>query len=143
MKFEFWVNYLKVISLFFALMGLFWAYFGTFDPFGLYDYYFAKSFWNLEQLPNDAERAKTFLLAPFGTTAAGYFTIQYFVAKYGYAQKERWAYDAIVVGFLVWIINDCIMTVYHGAYFNLVLANLPSLIFMSPIFFTRKYFIST
>lgn len=140
MKFEFWVKYLKFVSLFFVFLGLYWAYAGTFDPLGLYDYYFAQSFWNADQLPDDVERAKAFILAPFGATSAGYFMIQYFVVKYGYARRELWAYNAIVAGFLVWIVNDSIMTIYHGAYFNLVLANIPAFLMMAPIFFTRKFF---
>jgi hypothetical protein len=140
MDFEFWVKYLKVVSLFFAVLGLWWAYSGTFDPFGIYDYYFAKTFWNLEQLPSDVDLAKRFILGPFGATSAGYFMIQYFVIKHAFAKKEIWAYYAIVYGFLIWCFNDCAITVYHGAYFNLVLANLPSVLLMSPIFFLKKYF---
>ena len=141
MKFEFWVKYLKFVSLFFVFMGLYWAYAGTFDPFGIYDHYFAKAFWNLDELPADAERTKRFALGLLGATSAGYFTIQYFVARYAYAKRELWAYNGIVVGFLVWFMNDCIMTTYHGAYFNLLFANLPSLLMMLPIVFTRKFFI--
>ena len=141
MKFEFWVNYLKGVSLFFVGTGLFWTYTGTFDPLGIYDAYFAQSFWGLEQLSPDVERTKRFTLGIIGATTAGYFTIQYFVARYAYANKEPWAYNAIVVGFLVWFINDCAMTIYHGAYFNLLLANLPSFLMMLPIFFTKKYFV--
>ena len=140
MKFEFWVKYLKFVSLFFVFLGLFWAYSGTFDPLGLYDYYFAQAFWGVDQLPADVERTKTFILGILGATTAGYFTIQYFVARYAYANREPWAYNAVVVGFLVWFINDCAMTTYHGAYFNLWLANFPSFIMMFPIVFTRKYF---
>lgn len=142
MKFEFWVKYLKFVSLFFVFMGLFWAYTGSFDPFGIYDYYFAKTFWSLDELPADVVKTKKFILGLLGATSAGFFTIQYFVARYAYAKRELWAYQAIVVGFLVWFVNDCIMTTYHGAYFNLLLANLPAFLMMFPVFFTRKYFIN-
>ena len=80
MRFEFWVKYFKFISLFFVGLSLFWAYSVTFDPFGIYDYFFAKSFWNLEQLPSDVARTKRFILGPLGTTSAGYFTLQYFIS---------------------------------------------------------------
>ena len=140
-NFNFWVSYLKFISLFFAAMGVMWAVVGSFDPFGIYDSYFAQAFWGLDQLPAHVDRAKRFILGPFGATCAGYFTIQYFVARYAYAKKELWGYNAIVSGFLIWFINDCIMTIYHGAYFNLLLANLPSFLMMIPIVFTRKYFV--
>ena len=140
MKFEFWVNYLKFISLFFAAMGLYWAFAGTFDPLGIYDYDFAKSFWGAEKLAPDVEKTKRFALGILGTTTAGYFVIQYFVAKYAYAKREPWAYNAILTGFLVWFVNDTALSIYQGAYFNLFLANLPSFLMMLPILFTRSYF---
>lgn len=140
MKFEFWVKYLKFVSLFFVFLGLFWAYTGTFDPLGIYDYYFAKAFWGLEELPADVEKTKRFILGILGATSSGYFMIQYFVAKYAYANRELWAYNAIIAGFLIWFVNDCMMSTYHGAYFNLIMANFPAFLMMAPILFTKKYF---
>lgn len=139
-QFLFWVKYLKVISVFFSVMGIMWAVIGSFDPFGLYDYYFAQCFWNANELPSDAKRATTFLLGPFGATSAGYFILQYFIAKHAYAKKELWAYHAIVFGFSFWFILDTTMCLYHGGYFNILIANVSSLAAMLPVFFTRRYF---
>jgi len=140
MNFAFWVKYLKVVSIFLFLLGVFWSIAGSFDPFGLYDRMFANSFWNSDVLPPDVERTKSFLLGPFGATSAGYFLLQYFITKYAYAQRQLWSYYAIVYAFLFWFILDTSMSLVHGAYFNILLANITSLIMMAPIFFTRKYF---
>lgn len=140
LNFPFWVNYLKIISLFFAFMGVLWAVVGSFDPFGFYDAIFANTFWNSNQLPPDAKIATRFLLGPFGATSAGYFILQYFITVHAYAKRERWAYKAIIAAFFFWFILDSSMCVYHGAYFNILIANVPALIAMLPIVFTRKYF---
>lgn len=140
MKFPFWVSYLKLISIFFCLLGVFWSISGSFDPFGLYDSMFAEAFWGSAALPADAARTKEFILGPFGATSAGFFLLQFFIAKHAYAKKQLWAYNAIIVGFFFWFILDTSMSLYHKAYFNIILANLTSLVFMLPILFTRKFF---
>ncbi len=142
MKFSFWVTYLKVVSIFFSLMGVFWAVSGSFDPLGLWDTQFAQAFWGQKTLPEDVLRAKEFILGPFGATSAAYFVLQYFITKYAYAKKELWAYNSILIGFFFWFFLDSIITFYHKAYFNFFLANVPSLLAMLPIIFTRKYFMN-
>ncbi|MEM6964346.1 MAG: hypothetical protein AAF573_06245 [Bacteroidota bacterium] len=139
-QFLFWVKYLKAVSIFFALMGVMWAVLGSFDPFGWYDTAFARSFWNSDQLPADAKKATQFILGPFGATSAGYFILQYFIAANAYAKKELWGFYAIICAFLFWLFLDTTMSIYHRAYFNIYFANIPSLIAMTPIFLTRKYF---
>jgi len=139
-KFSFWLNYLKFVSIFFACLGVMWALIGSFDSFGIYDKMWAETFWAKEQLPADVARAKTFLLAPFGATSAGYFILQYFIAKYAYAKRELWAFKAIIFAFFFWFILDTILFALHGAYFNILLANIPSLVAMLPVVFTKKYF---
>lgn len=140
MRFSFWVTYLKYASLFFAAMGVMWAILGSFDPFGIWDGFMAQVFYGRETIPDDVMRAKKFILGPFGATSAGYFILQYFIASNGYAKREPWAYQAIIFAFTFWFVLDTAVSAYHGAYFNILLANIPSLIAMLPIYFTKKYF---
>lgn len=139
-KFNFWVNYLKFVSLFFAAMGVMWAVLGSFDPFGMYEKEMAQSFYNKDELPTAVVRTFRFIMAPFGATAAGYFILQYFIAKNAFAKRELWGWQAIMFAFFFWFILDTSMSALRGAWFNIVLANIPSLIAMLPIIFTRKYF---
>jgi len=138
--FSFWVKYLKFISILFAAMGLMWMIVGSFDPFGMYDTAFAQSFWNRDTLPQDAQTAFRFILGPFGATMAGYFTLQYFIAKHAYAKKEIWGYNAILIAFFIWFITDTLFCINQGAFFNILFANIPCLIATLPIVFTRHYF---
>jgi hypothetical protein len=139
--FRFWVRYLEIISLFFAGMGVLWAVVGSFDPLGVYDYYFARTFWGQDTLPPDARTAFRFILGPFGATSAGYFILQYCIARYAFARREKWAYGAILAAFSAWFVLDTGMCLRYGGYFNILLANVPSLLAMLPVaIFTRKYF---
>jgi len=141
-SFGFWVNYLKVVSLFFAFMGTTWAVIGSFDPFGIYEQYMAQAFFNVDELPADAKKVFQFVLAPFGATAAGYFILQYFIVVHAFAKREKWAYQAIVAAFFFWFILDSTLSLLvHGAVFNFVFANLFSLALLLPaIVFTKKFF---
>lgn len=141
--FRFWVNYLRIVSIIFAAMGLMWAVLGSFDPFGIYDARMAQTFFGQNDLPAEAKQVFSFALAPFGMTAVGYFVLQYFIATYAFAKRERWAFVAITVAFWIWLIGDTILSLQHGAVFNVLLANVPSLILMLPIFiFTPAHFFS-
>lgn len=139
-NFSFWVKYLKIISIFFAAMGAMWALLGSFDPMGIYEAQFASAFWQTDTLPPDAKRTFNFILGPFGATSMGYFILQYFIAANAYARREKWGFQAIITAFAAWFVLDTSMSALHGAYFNILMANIPSLIAMFPIFFTKKYF---
>ncbi|MBD0278360.1 MAG: hypothetical protein ICV51_08745 [Flavisolibacter sp.] len=138
--FAFWISYLKAISLLFAFLGILWSVLGSFDPFGWYEKAFAQRFWNADILPKDAKTAFRFILGPFGATSAGYFILQYFIAQYAYARRQMWGYQAIVTAFFVWLFLDTTMCLIHKGYFNILFANLPSLLAMLPVFFTKRYF---
>lgn len=139
-RFTFWVQYLRIVSVFFALLGMVWVIVGSFDPFGLYDRAFAQAFWNTDTLPKDAGMAFKFILGPFGATAAGYFILQYFIATHAYAKRELWAYQAILSAFFFWFFTDTIFCLLKGAYFNIFFANVPALLAMLPVVFTHSYF---
>jgi hypothetical protein len=139
-KFRFLVRYAQVISLLFALMGLYWALAGTADPFGIYERLMATNFWGEESLPEDARLTFQFLLVPLGATCAGYFTMQFFIATYAFANREKWGYAAIVVPFFVWFVIDTSLCLLHGAYFNIYFANITSLAAMLPVIFSYRYF---
>jgi hypothetical protein len=141
-RFRFWVIYLKGVSLFFAFLGLLWAVTGSFDPLSIYEKAFAQTFWNRDTLPPDAKQAFRFILGPFGATSAGYFMLQYFIAVHAYARRQWWGFKAIVVAFLTWFVLDTTMCLVHKGYFNILLANVPALLAMIPVFFTRRYFVS-
>ena len=142
-KFRRWIIYFKGTSIFFACISLLWIFTGSFDPFGIYDQAFARQFWGSEALPVDAGRAFRFILGPFGATTAAYFIMQYLIIHFCFPARLRWSYYAVVVPFLFWFSVDTGFCAFHRAYFNILFANVPALVGMSPLFFLRKYFTET
>ena len=101
MSFEFWYRWLLIVSIFFALVGLYIA----FLPEG-----WVLTPWNeaaerefFEGNPTvEATAFKSFLFGPLGATIAGFYVLQVFVVWNAFGRKERWAWWAIAAGTLVW-----------------------------------------
>ncbi len=139
MKLEPLNKYLKFVSAFMAIFSLLWIYFGSLDPFGIYDNLMAEKFFGRNELSLEEKKVFQFAVVPLGATSAAFFVLQYLVAHYAYANRERWAYNAIVISFLFWFFVDTICSIYHGAYFNVFLANISALVLMLPfILFGKK-----
>ncbi|MEX2396294.1 MAG: hypothetical protein WD491_04670, partial [Balneolales bacterium] len=63
-----------------------------------------------------------------------------YLASHAFARKEIWGYKAIVIPFIIWFLLDSTISLIHGAYFNIYLANIPALVLMIPVFYSYKYF---
>ena len=139
--FEFWRKYLMIASIVFALQGVSWAVIGSFDPFGIYDGIWAQQMFGADELPADAARARSFLLGPFGATDAGYFILVFFLARYGWAERKRWAHTAVSAAVACWFVLDTTVCLIHGVYFNVLVVNLPAIAMLAPpLVFTYKEF---
>ena len=141
MSFEFWYRWLLTVSIFFALVGLYIA----FLPEG-----WVLTPWNeaaerefFEGNPTvEATAFKSFLFGPLGATIAGFYVLQVFVVWNAFGRKERWAWWAIAAGTLVWFAVDSLRSIQHGAWFNLILINLPCLLIVGlPLVMTYRYFL--
>lgn len=140
-NFNFWIKYLTWASVFFAVQGIFWAVWGSFDPIGWYDGLVAKSLFQTSVLPEAAEKITSFLLVPFGATEAGYFILFYFIVKYPLANRELWAYKALWTAVLTWFLLDSGLCLWHKAYFNIIVVNIPAILLLGiPLWLIRGAF---
>ena len=115
--------------------------FGSFDPFGFYTTLMAYTFWNVPTLTPEAQKTFAFAVVPLGATTTGYFVMVYFLVKYGFAQRERWTYQAVVAAVAVWFILDTSFSLLHGAWFNVAVVNIPGIIVLGiPLLRLRRAF---
>jgi len=131
-RYHFWRRWLLVASVLFGLQAVGWAVLGRFDPLGVYDGYAARSLFGSEALPPDAERFQSFILGPFGATTAGYFILVFYMAKIPLARREAWALWAVTAAVLFWFALDTALSAFQGAWFNVVIVNLPCLAVLGP-----------
>lgn len=140
-RFAFWRNWLLIASGLFTIQSITWLFFGSFDPFGLYTGLMAQSFWDTSTLTPEAQKTFAFAVVPLGATTAGYFLMVHFLVRYGFPRRERWAYRAVVAALLLWFVLDTSFSLWHGAWFNVLIVNLPCVVIMGiPLLGLRRAF---
>ena len=139
--FGFLRGWLMVASAMFGIFGASWAVLGNFDPFGIYTSLLARSQWGTSQPTPEALDTFAFMTVPLGATTAGYFVMVFMLVRFGFAQRQPWAYWSVVAALLTWFVIDSVFSGLHGAYFNIWLVNLPCLLIMGvPLLMLHSFF---
>jgi hypothetical protein len=139
-KTRFHDTWLQLACLLFGLHGLGWVLWGSFDPLGAWDGLAADALFE-GRTPPEVIRFRRFILGPFGATSAGYFFLLFFVLRYPFQRRERWAYRAVVGSLSLWFVVDSTASVLHGALFNVLLVNVPCITVLGlPLFLLRSRF---
>ena len=140
-RFDFWQRWLLALGAIMAVFGLLLAFF---NQTALFDWLFNNQinpvFWESAALPDVAPDFQRWIYGVLGATLAGWGIFLAFLAYYPFARKERWAWNCIAVGLLVWFASDTAMSlafaVYFNAFFNLALF----IAGMLPLLFTWREF---
>lgn len=127
-KFAFWYRYLLIISALFGLQAVTWLFFGSFDPLGVYTGLLADALFGVPRLPQEARVTLAFATGPLGATTAGFWVLVHALVRHGFSRRDRWSYRAVVSAVLVWFTLDSVASVAHGAWFNVLLVNIPCLL---------------
>lgn len=140
-SFNFWQKWLFYSSLMFALFGIVFAVYGNNLFFMPYNKALAHVFGFGENIPAEIEPFKAFIWGPLGGTIACCYILLAFIAWFPFRKKERWARNAIIVAFGVWVLLDSSVCVYYGAYFQIYFINAFSFLVKAlPIIFTWNDF---
>ena len=127
-SFIFWQRWLVVSCFSFAGIGVAVATAGDSALFGAWNAGVAEVFGNGDALDPAAAELKSFLLGPLGGTILGSYVLCGFVAAIPFARRERWAWVAITASLLSWFVLDSTISVLHGAWFNVYLINVVTLL---------------
>ncbi len=141
-RFLFWQQWLFYTSLLFALFGLVLALYGNNPLFEPYHRMLASIFFQQDSLPEDTRLLYTFVMGPMGATIAVTYILLAYMARYPFRRREKWARNAIIVGFSVWFITDAIVSITYGVYFQALVLHLLISIPQKalPLIFTWKAF---
>ncbi len=140
-SFIFWQRWLFYSSLLFAVFGIVFAVYGNNPFFMPYNKALARIFWGSENIPSETEPFRAFIWGPLGATIACCYILLAFIARFPFKEKERWARNAIMTAFGVWVILDSAVCLQHGVYFQIYIINFFSIIVKAlPIIFTWKDF---
>lgn len=139
-RFTFWYRWLLSVSIGFGLFGLLVAVWPFAAPL---------AFWHTSTdavfhggLPSDESLAfRSFILGPLGATIAGFYVLQAFIVWQPFRRRERWAWMAIAAATLLWFTVDSAVSIVHGAWFNVLMINLTTLVLVGlPLAMTYRAF---
>ena len=140
-SFIFWQRWLFYSSLLFAVFGIAFAINGNNPLFLPYNKALAHIFGFGGSIPAELEPFRAFIWGPLGGTIACCYILLAFIAGFPFRRKERWARNAIIVAFGVWVALDSGVCIYYGVYFQVYLINAFSILVKAlPIIFTWNYF---
>jgi len=140
-SFIFWQQWLFYSSLSFALFGIVFAVYGNNPFFMPYNNALAHIFWMKDSIPDEIAPFRAFIWAPLGGTIACCYALLAFIAWFPFRRKERWARNAIIVAFGVWVLLDSAVCLYYGVYFQIYIINAFSVLVKAlPIIFTWHEF---
>jgi len=125
-KFDFWCKCLSAFAIFCMIFG--------YGP--------AMNFFFEGITPEDLPRYRQFLGGIIGGAIFAWAILQYFVIKYPFRNREAWAWKATGIAVLLWFTLDSAVCAYLGAWFNILLFNIPTILAVGiPLLATRKEFV--
>lgn len=140
-RFEFWRKFLLVVSFVMIIMGLFIAFL---NQTIFFDFIFNKNINTVFGLSENSTAGITqfqnWIYGVLGATIVGWGIIMFFVIKYGFREKQKWAWKSIAVGISVWFVIDTSLSIYFGVYFNALFNSILFLLFIIPLLFIKNYF---
>jgi len=139
-SFRIWQRWLLYASVFFCAFGIIVALFPNALFLAPWNEAVARAFYEGTE-PAEAAAFRSFVLGPLGGTIAGSYLLQSFIAAVPFARRERWAWWATLGGLALWFVVDSLLSLAHGAVFNVLFINLtPLVVFVPPLVATRRAF---
>lgn len=139
-RFRFWYYWLLTASLLNLVAGFLIAFLPDSFLFDMHTSALANVFFDGD-LPVHAEEMRRFFFGIIGGTIAGYFLLQTLIVLFPFRKGERWAWHAIFWAILLWFVIDSTLSLFHGAFFNVWMINIPSLLLtIVPLIFTYSAF---
>lgn len=140
-SFNFWQKWLVVINIIFIIFGFLVAFAGDSLLFEMHNTQTKAIFFHGQELSTEAQQLKQFLFGIIGGTMAGFHLMMVYIALYPFKKKEKWAYNSLLYGLLIWFFIDSGLSIYHGAIHNVYLVNIVALLGIGiPLLFTWKDF---
>ena len=139
-NFSFWQRWLFVVGIAVSVFGLFMAFFCGTPLFEAFNRQIDPAFWGTNVVENSAREFQKWAYGVWGATIAGWGISVTFMAHYPFRNKEKWAWNCLVMGMLVWFVLDTSLSVYYKVYFNAAFNTVLLILTMLPVILTRKYF---
>ena len=139
-KFSFWQRWLFVVGLVIAVFGLVMGFLNGTIVFELFNRQIDPVFWDAGAMPEAATGFRQWVYGAWGATVAGWGIFVVFIAHYPFRHRERWSWNCLAVGLLIWYLVDMAISLYFRVYFNAAFNTLLLILSVLPLAYTRKHF---
>jgi len=136
-SFEFWRRWLVVCAAAAAILGLLFVVAPGSSLLTAYNREVLEAF-HREQIPAGAVRQQAWSLAVLGSTILGWGILLAWVAAIPLRRRERWAWRAIAVSVLVWVVTDSIVSYRAGVYLEVLFNGVALALFALPLRMTYR-----
>ena len=138
--FQFWQRWLTLLSWVVVLFGVGMALLNRTPIFLLFDAQVNPAFWGSAALPVGVEQFQGWIYGIFGATMAGWGIFLVYIARYPFERRERWAWNWLLQGLLVWYLLATGISLFFGVFFNAIFNTVILVLLLLPVIFTRKEF---
>ena len=139
-NFLFWQRWLVVTSELLIIFGLVMAFLNRTIAFDLFNSQINPIFWGAADIPAGAWAFQGWIYGVAGAIVVGWGIFLFYLARYPFKQQEKWAWNCIFTGLLVWYVVDTFISVQFKVYFNAISNTVIFIPMILPLIFTRKYF---
>jgi len=140
-SFSFWQRWLFAFSLIVIVFGLGMALLNRTPLFAIFDGQVNPVFWRADSLPAGVNPFQGWIYGVLGATMAGWGVFLAFIARYPFRNRERWAWNALLMGLSLWYLTDTAISFYFGVVFNAIFNTVIFILAILPLFFTRREFL--
>ena len=140
-QFLFWQRWLFVFSLIVIVFGLGMALLNRTPLFAIFDSQVNPAFLGNDPLPTGMNEFLGWAYGVLGATMAGWGVFLAFVAHFPFRSREKWAWNALLLGLSLWYLTDTSISLYFGVVFNAVFNTVIFILAVLPLIFTRREFL--
>jgi hypothetical protein len=137
--FSFWQKWLLGVGVVIAVFGAAMTLLSATPLFDLFNRQIDPAFWGSNPVGESAKGFQQWIYGVWGATIAGWGIFVAFMARYPFRNKERWVWNCLVTGMLVWFVLDTSLSIYYKVYFNAAFNTVLWILAMLPVVFTKKY----
>jgi len=140
-KFDFWILWLKCVSIVFAVFGVFMALFNQTPVFDLmFNGQIDPVFFGSAELSPEMVQFQQWIYGVLGATCVLVGIMIFFIVGNPLRNKELWAWNCLLFALVAWIVIDMSVSLYFGVYFNAAFNAILFAAILVPLLLTRNYF---
>lgn len=139
--FSFWQKWLSWANVVALGMGLIVAFAGNSLILSPHNELTVDLFFGGQAMNPQLLQFKNWLFGVIGGTMVGFHLLMIFLSEHAFKQQEKWAWQAMSLSTILWFVIDSGVSLYTGAWHNVVLINLVALFMIGlPLLMTFSTF---